>query len=131
MRVHVKEQQECIIAVLNKVEMNFYYWLTHFSIPTMNNYLHPAPIEPGDFYPPQIPPSSPPARSSQSMSSVSENLPLDPRLLAPEPHDEINNSNIPPNTSSFVEGRCSSINKLNMYLSNNYKLRLQEYNLGT
>ena len=131
MRVCVKVCQECILAVLNKLKINFYYWLTHSSVPTMSSYPHPAPVEPGDFYSSQILPSSPPTRSSQGISTVSENLPLDPRLLAPEIHDEINDSNIPANTSSFLEGRFSPINKLYMYLRNSSKLLLQESNLGT
>ena len=48
----------------------------------MNNYLHPALVEPGNFYSSQIPAPSPPARSFQSISTVSENLPLDPRLVS-------------------------------------------------
>lgn len=97
----------------------------------MHHYPHPAPVEPGNFYSSQILPSSPSTRSSQSISTVSENVPLDPRLLAPEIHDESNDSNIPANTSSFLEGRFSPINKLYMYLRNSSKLRLQESNLGT
>ncbi|KAG0124755.1 hypothetical protein HOY82DRAFT_543564 [Tuber indicum] len=73
----------------------------------MNNYPNPAPVEPDNFYSSQILPSSPPPRSSQTISIVSDNFPLDPRLLASEPapdDSELSEDNIPATSGPFLEG---------------------------
>jgi len=100
------------------------YCLSPTSKTAMNNFQIPAPVEPGDFYSSQleIPLSSPPITSSQSLSTVSHILPLDLRLLASHQYNKINNSSVPANIGSFLEGRFSSFDKLYMYISNMSKM---------
>lgn len=68
-------------------------------------------MEPDDFYSSQIPPSSPPVTSSQSLSTRSEILPVDPRLqVASELHDEIHDhSSVSVDASPIPEGSRFSL----------------------